>query len=85
MKARATRRYRELVERGEKADYANVLATMTRRDDIDSRRKIAPLQPAADAVIIDTSDLTAAQVLKAVEGLICERALHPFSWVLHLY
>ena len=73
MKARATRRYQELVERGEQADYANVLATMTRRDNIDSRRKIAPLQPAEDAVIIDTSDLTADQVLSVVEGLICGR------------
>ena len=73
MKARATRRYRELVERGAEADYANVLATMTRRDNIDSRRKIAPLQPAGDAVIIDTSDLTAEQVLEVVEGLICGR------------
>lgn len=73
MEARATRRYQELVERGEQADYANVLATMTRRDHIDSRRKIAPLQPARDAVIIDTSDLTAKQVLSGIEGLICGR------------
>jgi cytidylate kinase len=72
--ARAARRHRELVKRGEEADYAKVLTSMARRDDIDSKRKISPLQPAADAIIIDTSDLTADQVLRMVERLICERA-----------
>ena len=73
IKDRAMRRYRELIQRGQKAHYANVLATVKRRDDIDSGRKVAPLEPAADAVIIDTSDLTVDQVLEGIEGLIRER------------
>lgn len=70
---RAMRRYRELVERGQEASYASVLVAVQRRDTIDSGRAIAPLQPAADATIIDTSDLNIDEVLELVEVLIRER------------
>jgi cytidylate kinase len=67
---RAMRRYRELVERGDKATYDSVLAAMQRRDRIDSGRKASPLVPADDAIIIDSSDLTVEQVLEAIEEII---------------
>jgi len=66
---RAHRRHREILDRGEEADYEQVLASMRRRDRIDSQREAAPLRPAGDAVIIDTTGLSIAEVLAKVEEL----------------
>jgi cytidylate kinase len=66
---RARRRYREILERGQEADYEEVLASMRRRDKIDSEREAAPLRPADDAIIIDTTELSIAEVLAKVEAL----------------
>ena len=54
---RATRRYRELVDNGHDVDYGEVLSDLQARDAQDSARAAAPLKPAADAVVLDTSDL----------------------------
>lgn len=54
---RARRRYLELCEKGKEVPYEEVLADMKVRDYNDSHREIAPLKPADDSVIIDTSDL----------------------------
>lgn len=67
---RARRRYWEILERGEEAYYGEVLASMRRRDKIDSEREAAPLRPADDAIIIDTTGLSIAEVLAKVEELI---------------
>ena len=67
---RARRRHREILERGEEADYEEVLAAMRRRDKIDSERDAAPLRPADDAIIIDTTGLSIAEVLVKVEELV---------------
>ncbi len=67
---RARRRYRELLERGQPADYEEVLREMERRDKIDSEREAAPLKPAPDAIIINTDGLTVEEVLAKVEELI---------------
>ena len=67
---RAYRRHREILDRGEESDYEEVLAAMRRRDNIDSEREAAPLRPADDAVIIDTTELSIAEVLARVEELI---------------
>ena len=55
--ARAERRWRELVGRGEAADMEAVLADIRRRDARDSDRASAPLKPAFDAVFLDTTTL----------------------------
>ena len=55
--ARAQRRALELVRRGEKMDYAQVLADIARRDARDAERADAPMKPAADAVELDTTSL----------------------------
>ena len=55
--ARAGRRYRELANRGESTTYEQVLADIRRRDERDSARAVAPLKPAPDAVLLDTTDL----------------------------
>jgi cytidylate kinase len=62
LEARAARRVKELQARGETAIYARVLQDMQERDARDQGRSISPTKPATDALIIDTSDLTADQV-----------------------
>ena len=54
---RAQRRVRELLERGMPAHYDDVLADIRARDERDSDRTVAPLRQAADAILLDTSDL----------------------------
>src|SRR6188768_1581758 len=54
---RAQRRLEELLRRGMRAHHADVLADIRARDERDSTRDVAPLKPAADALVLDTSDL----------------------------
>ncbi|MDP6389663.1 MAG: (d)CMP kinase [Alphaproteobacteria bacterium] len=56
---RAERRHKELLERGEAPIYARVLQEMRERDARDTKRDVAPLRPAEDAFVLDTSDLDA--------------------------
>jgi cytidylate kinase len=76
---RARRRWREVRARGEKANYEAVLASMRRRDDIDSNRDVAPLRVAGDAVVVDTTDRGIEEVLAEAERLIEERGCPPAS------
>jgi cytidylate kinase len=65
-KARADRRVKQLKEAGQNPVYEEILASIISRDERDSNRKIAPLKPAEDALIIDTSDLTLEEVINKV-------------------
>ena len=56
-KVRARRRTMEAKARGEEADEAEVLADIIQRDERDKNRPIAPLKPAADAYLLDNSQL----------------------------
>jgi len=67
---RAERRHKELRERGEASIYARVLAEMRERDRRDSERSAAPLRPAADAVVLDTSDLDPEQAFRAAMDIV---------------
>ena len=64
--ARASRRYKELQEKGVEASYDDVLADMIKRDYDDSHRAIAPLKQADDAVLCDTSELTLEESVELV-------------------
>jgi len=66
---RAGRRHREIIARGEPSDYEFILADLKRRDGIDSSREDSPLRPAADAVLVDTSDMTLDEVVEYAIGL----------------
>ncbi len=66
---RAKRRYDELIARGEKADYDEILRKVIERDRIDSTRAVAPLRPADDAVIIDSDKMDVEQVFSKVMEL----------------
>ncbi len=57
--ARARRRHKELLDRGERAIYARVLQEMRDRDARDSGRAAAPLRPAADAIVLETTEMDA--------------------------
>jgi cytidylate kinase len=70
---RARRRYTELLARGEPADYDQILAVILRRDEIDSTRQVAPLRAAQDAIVLNSDELDADQVLQHVQMLV-ERA-----------
>lgn len=62
--ARAERRCRELWERGQQADYEQVLAEVVERDRRDTQRETAPLRQAEDAVVADTTELDLAGSLR---------------------
>lgn len=64
--ARAQRRYLELQQRGQQADFDTVLRDIVIRDEQDSNRPIAPLRRADDAVLIDTTELDLDQSLQAI-------------------
>lgn len=67
---RAERRLKELCERGQSTDYDTVLADVRARDARDMSRSEAPLRPADDAVVIDTSELSIdAAIAKAVQQI----------------
>ncbi|HXD12008.1 MAG TPA: (d)CMP kinase, partial [Anaerolineales bacterium] len=66
---RAKRRYDEIIVRGGKADYNEILIKVRDRDHIDSNRDVAPLRAASDAVVIDSDQLNASQVFERVLAL----------------
>lgn len=70
---RAKRRYKELVEKGAKDTYEEVLADLEKRDYQDSHREIAPLKPAEDSVIVDTSDYNFDEAKNIIVNIIKER------------
>ncbi len=63
---RALRRYKELEEKGEPADLAQIERDIKERDDRDMHREIAPLRAADDAVTVDSSDMTIDQVVDEI-------------------
>ncbi len=67
---RACRRQAECLARGEPVKLNDVLSAMMRRDQIDSGRATAPLRPAQDAVIVDSTHLDIAGVMQVVEKLL---------------
>ena len=67
---RAKRRAKELAENGHKVDINKLQEEIEKRDRQDSTRKIAPLIPAADAKLVDTTSLTLDQVVDKILGLI---------------
>ena len=69
-KARADRRYKELVEKGEKVEYNDVLADIEKRDYNDSHRAIAPLKPSEESIFADTSELDLEQSIALVRDII---------------
>jgi cytidylate kinase len=70
LEKRADRRLKELQAKGLEAIYATVLAEMKERDERDRNRSVAPLVPADDSIVLDTSDLDAEQAFAAALRII---------------
>jgi len=66
---RATRRFDELIERGDHVVYEDVLKNVVQRDHIDSTREDSPLVKADDAIEIDNSDMTLDEQFENILGL----------------
>ncbi len=71
--ARADRRYRELLERGEPVDRARVLREIQERDARDMNREISPLRQADDAVAVDTTGVSLEESLRLLLRVIRSR------------
>jgi cytidylate kinase len=63
---RAERRYKQLMEKGNHANLADILKDLQLRDARDRERKVAPLQQCEDAALLDTDNLTIAQAVQSV-------------------
>lgn len=72
---RAQRRLKELQEKGICAIYDTILSDIKERDERDSKRAVAPLKPAEDALILDTSEMTPDDVFAAVIDFIKGKGL----------
>ena len=66
VETRAERRYKELKEKGEKCDLAEISRDIRERDERDMTREIAPLKKAEDAVLVDSSDMTIKEVVDEI-------------------
>ncbi|HCH25212.1 MAG TPA: (d)CMP kinase [Oceanospirillaceae bacterium] len=72
---RADRRYKQLKSKGLDASLADILVDIQQRDERDQNRSVAPLKPAADAVLIDCTHMSIAEVEQEVMTLIKHRGL----------
>ena len=69
VETRAKRRYQELQEKGEDCNLEEIAHDIEERDRRDMTREIAPLKQAEDAVLVDSSDMTIAEVVKSIVDL----------------
>ena len=70
---RARRRYQELLEKGQKASYEQVLKDVQQRDYQDTHRDIAPLKMCRDSVKVDTSEMDLEQSVAAIRKIVEEK------------
>ena len=70
---RAKRRYHELLEKGQKASYEQVLMDVQQRDYQDTHRDIAPLKMCRDSVKVDTSEMDLEQSVAAIRKIVEEK------------
>jgi len=74
--ARANRRYKQLKEKGESVNLPRLFRDIEKRDERDSSRSIAPLKPAEDAQIIDSTDMSIDWVLEKIHNLLEKRSVN---------
>jgi len=67
---RARRRYLQRLGRGERASFKRILEAVRERDRLDHGRTVAPLRPAQDAIVLDSSELNADQVFQRALALV---------------
>lgn len=72
---RARRRYLQLKAKGDDVNLASLLDEIRARDERDTQRAVAPLKPAADAIQLDSTELSIEQVMERILGEIANRDL----------
>ncbi|AJE22119.1 (d)CMP kinase [Azotobacter chroococcum] len=72
---RARRRYQQLKDSGVDANLSSLLGEISKRDERDSKRSVAPLKPAPDAICLDSTELSIEQVVERIMGEIAARDL----------
>ena len=72
---RANRRYKQLKNKGMDVNFAALLESIQARDVRDMTRAVAPLVPAEDSVVIDSSELSLSEVVQRVRSLMIERSI----------
>ena len=70
---RADRRTKELIAKGQKANYPQILKEIQQRDYQDTHREIAPLKMCRDSIKVDTSDMTIDEVVEAIKAIVREK------------
>ena len=73
--ARALRRYKQLKEKGESVNLSRLSGDIAKRDERDRTRAVAPLKPADDAHVIDSTEMSIEEVLSAIQVLIEETSI----------
>lgn len=76
---RAERRHKQLIEKGVSVNLSSLLGEIVARDERDANRAVAPLKPAPEAVIIDTTGIGIEAVVTQVLVLLAEKGLLPAS------
>ncbi|TXR40457.1 (d)CMP kinase [Ectopseudomonas mendocina] len=72
---RARRRYLQLKAKGDDVNLASLLEEIRARDERDTQRAVAPLKPAADAILLDSTELSIEQVLERILSEVADRDL----------
>ena len=75
LEERARRRHQELIKKGLKISYSEVLEDMAARDQQDRNRELAPLKPASDAILIDSTNLSPDEVVQFMYAAVQKRCL----------
>ena len=70
---RARRRTDELIAKGQKANYSQILKEIQQRDYQDTHREIAPLKMCRDSIKVDTSEMTIDEVVETIKGIVREK------------
>jgi cytidylate kinase len=73
--ARALRRYKQLKEKGESVNLSRLSEDIEKRDERDRTRAVAPLRPADDAHVIDSTEMSIEEVLSTIQILIEESSI----------
>jgi len=76
--SRARRRFKELIDKGQKVSYEEVLSDMKKRDHNDSTRSASPLIPADDAIMFDNTCLNIEQTIEEAKKIILEKIGNEF-------
>ena len=74
---RAQRRYKQLIDKGESVSLAALVERVQKRDERDMTRKVSPMVPATNAVVLDSSTLTIEEVLQKVVDVVAASGIQP--------